>query len=311
MSKLGSTMKAASNLVTSKAGRSVLKVQKHSPNLLFAAGVVGFAGTVVMASRSTLRLDDTITKHDFKNVEIDALLDQNRPDYTEKDAKHDKAVIKLRLITDLGKLYAPAIGLGVLTVCAFGGAHVVLTKRNAGLTAAYVTLDKAFNEYRSRVTTFVGTEKERELRFGSESRDIAVDDAETGRTEVKTIDSFVVPEGTSDYAKIFSKDTSLSWSPQPEYNMFFLKSQQNYLNDMLRIKGHVFLNEVYDALGVDRTKAGAVTGWVKDNKRGGDNFIDFGIFNGENPAGFHDFFTGREGAILLDFNVDGVVYDLI
>ena len=51
----------------------------------------------------------------------------------------------------------------------------------------------------------------------------------------------------------------------------------------------------------------AVVGWVLGN---GDNCIDFGIWDSANEKA-RDFVNGREGAILLDFNVDGVIYDLI
>ena len=80
-------------------------------------------------------------------------------------------------------------------------------------------------------------------------------------------------------------------------------------NDRLNAKGFVFLNDVYKDLGLEQIPAGQAVGWYKNNKRGGDNFVDFGIF--ENPDRFNDFMAGREGSIWLDFNVDGVIYDLI
>jgi hypothetical protein len=89
----------------------------------------------------------------------------------------------------------------------------------------------------------------------------------------------------------------------------FLKTQQAYLNDILRIRGHVFLNEVYDALGLERTQAGALVGWISNNVDG-DCYIDFGLFDGERPR-VRDFVNGNERSILLDFNVDGVIYDLL
>jgi hypothetical protein len=86
----------------------------------------------------------------------------------------------------------------------------------------------------------------------------------------------------------------------------FIRSQQNYANDLLNARGHVFLNEVYDMLGIERTSAGAVVGWVRGN---GDNEIDFGVLNDLHSG--QRFINGDERSVLLDFNVDGVVYDLI
>ena len=99
-----------------------------------------------------------------------------------------------------------------------------------------------------------------------------------------------------------------AWSKEPEYNLIFLRCQQNYANDLLKARGHVFLNEVYDMIGVPRSKAGSVVGWILTGNAG-DHFIDFGIFDDEDNI--RDFVNGREGSILLDFNVDGVIYDKI
>ena len=61
-------------------------------------------------------------------------------------------------------------------------------------------------------------------------------------------------------------------------------------------------------IGVPRSKAGSVVGWILiGNVR--DNWIDFGIWDDDDNV--RDFINGREGSILLDFNVDGVIYDKI
>lgn len=46
--------------------------------------------------------------------------------------------------------------------------------------------------------------------------------------------------------------------------MMFLRRQQDYANEMLKARGHLFLNEVYDLLDIPRSKAGQVVGWVYD-----------------------------------------------
>lgn len=93
--------------------------------------------------------------------------------------------------------------------------------------------------------------------------------------------------------------------------MHFLKNQQNYCNDLLKTKGHLFLNEVYDILGMLETEAGKVVGWVYDEKNPiGDNFVDFGIFDMNDERNF-DFINGYENTAILDFNVDGNILDYI
>lgn len=114
----------------------------------------------------------------------------------------------------------------------------------------------------------------------------------------------------SQYARIFD-DSCIGWTKDPEYNLSFLKVQQNYCNDVLKSKGHLFLNEVYDILGFPRTKAGAVVGWVYDEKNPiGDNFVDFGIFD-TNDERNSDFINGYRNTAILDFNVDGDILNYI
>lgn len=307
---IGNKLSAAKTVVTSKAGRQVLRTRKHSPAILFGAGVVGFGVTVVMASKATLKLDEVLSENERKLAEahdLHELSKLGKENYSDDDFKKDSAVLKVRLVKDVGRLYSPAVLVGIASVACLTGSHVILNRRFAGVTAAYATLDKAFKEYDGRVRDEFGADKARELRFGTQDELVPVEDAK-GNVTLK--DGKVI-SAQSEYAKLFSRDTSTSWSPQPEYNLYFLRSQQQYANDMLKAKGHLFLNEVYDSLGLDRTTAGAVTGWVRDNKRGGDNFVDFGVLNGDDFEAFHEFMTGKDGAIWLDFNVDGIVYDLI
>lgn len=293
------------NVITSKVARQILVTQKNSPMLLFGSGIVGIVATVVLASRATLNLDATLQVTQDKLEQAESLHDQGHASYTDKDWMQDKAILRVRAITSIAKLYAPAIVVGVVSIGALSGSHIILTKRNIGLTAAYAAIEKGFAEYRERVLGEVGVDKERELRYGTENREIL---EETSKGPKVSTVKRVGPDGASIYARFFDNRSS-SWSPQPEYNLLFLRAQQNYANDRLRARGHVLLNDVYDSLGIERTKAGCVVGWVRNND--GDNFVDFGIFEGQHMDRMYDFVRGYEGSILLDFNVDGVIYDKI
>lgn len=109
------------------------------------------------------------------------------------------------------------------------------------------------------------------------------------------------------YARFFNESCA-SWTKDSEANLMFLKLQQAFANDVLKTRGYVFLNEVYDMLGIARTKAGQLVGWAYDTENPiGDNYVDFGIFNQHNE----DFINGIERSALLDFNVDGVIFDKV
>ena len=111
----------------------------------------------------------------------------------------------------------------------------------------------------------------------------------------------------SKYARFFD-EACVGWTKDSEYNLCLLKQKQDYCNDLLRGRGHLFLNEVYDILGMPRTKAGAIVGWVYDEEHPyGDNFVDFDLYSERNK----NFINGYENIALLDFNVDGNILNLI
>lgn len=298
-------MKFVPASATRLVGSTVLKAQKNSPALLFGAGVVGVVATTVLACRATLQVEDILieAQKDLANVdEIQHNAERSDSRYAHRDVRKDKAYIYLRTSRDLVGLYAPSVICGVLSIAALTKSHNLLSKRNAALTAAYAALEKSFDGYRDRVRGEVGYEREEEIYH--DVLPCEIEDPDTGKKTKKKVAS---GRGGSIYARFFDRNSS-SWEPVPEYNVAYLRAQQAYWNDRLQSKGHVFLNEVYDALGLERSKEGAVVGWVRGN---GDSYIDFGCFSNPDAQAFLDFVTGREGGIWLDFNVDGTIFDKI
>lgn len=303
---------ALKTAVTSKVGIQTLIVKKHSPAILMGVGVIGMGATVYLACKATLQMDEVLREAEAKRAEIKAALELGSPEFTEEDAKKEGMARKVQLAIKIAKMYAPAAIVGTVTLVAMTGSFQILNKRNAGLTAAYAAVDKGFKEYRARVIEDQGEEKDNEYRFGKVERVIGVDTDE-GIVE-KTVES-PDPEyaqssgGRSMYARIFDRDSSRNWEPQPGRNATFLRVQQQWANDMLNGNGFLMLNDVYHMLGMKKTSAGAVVGWVKNNKRGGDSYVSFGIAVDDYEA--QRFISGDNDAVWLDFNVDGVVYDLI
>jgi Family of unknown function (DUF6353) len=304
-------MKFIPDALGRKIGEQGLLASEKAPKMLFVGGVVGMVGSTVLACRATLKLDAVLT--DIENnkqtaEEAKELVDAGRvPEdttYTDSEYRRDLAIISVRGVGSIAKLYAPAVLLGGASVLALTKSHSILKDRNLALTAAYAAVDSAFNRYRERVIDRYGEDADRELRFDYEEVDVL--NEETGEV---TKELQVVGAPGSRYSRFYDEDSSRNWSESPDINLMFLRNVQNYMNDRLRIHGHVFLNEVYTELGLSHTKAGAIVGW-RWNKDSGDDFIDFGIWEGTKEV-VNEFFNGREGSILLDFNVDGVIYDKI
>ncbi len=291
-------MRYVPEAISRKIARQVLLANKNSPNILFGVGVVGFIGTTVLASRATLKLDSVLTE-----IEKDVLVAKSiqHEEYSEEDRINDLKLIQVQGAIKIAKLYGPAVVVGGLSLAAFTKSHTILINRNTALTAAYVALDRGFAQYRARVVEELGVEKDAQFRYGSE--EIEVKNDKTGKALKARI---VGADGASIYARFYD-ESAANWSPFPDDNVAFVRCQQNWANDILRSRGHIFLNEVYDALGLERSKAGAIVGWVMDE--GGDNYVDFGVFNEDSVNQF--FIRGQEPSVLLDFNVDGVIYDKI
>lgn len=298
----------APNEVSAKIGRSTLVARKHSPTMLFAAGVVGVVATVVMASKATLKAGPILEESKKKIEQAKAAKALDDEKYTQTDYQRDLTVAYTTMSIDAIKLYGPAVVVGIASVAALTGSHVILNNRIGALGAAYAALDKGFTEYRKRVLDEFGEEKDQEFRRGIRTREITEVD-EDGKKKKRKVKE-VVPDAVSGYACWFD-DTNKNWDVTPELNFLFLRSQQTFVNQLLQANGYVFLNEVYERLGLKKTTAGQIVGWVRDSEKG-DGYIDFGIFNrSADVDAVYDLVTGDEKGILLDFNVDGPVYDLI
>lgn len=298
------------NNVTRKLNKVSFKAKKHAPEILVVGGVVGVVTSAVMACKATTKLSGILeeTKETVSKIEeVAANPDLVSEPYTEEDAKKDKLIVYSQTGVQIAKLYAPAVILGTLSIGAILASNNISRKRNVALAAAYATVDRSFKEYRGRVIERFGEELDKELKYNVKTKEIKehiVDEEGKKKTVKKTLNVVDPLAVTSEYARFFD-DGCKGWEKDPEANLVFLRRQQDFANDRLKSQGYLFLNEVYDMLGIPRTQAGQIVGWIYDEKDPlGDNFVDFGIYNADIEAN-RDFVNGYERAILLDFNVDG------
>lgn len=300
--------------LTRTFNRTGLKIKKHSPEILIATGTVGIVASTVMACKATLKVEEIVDEAKEKidtihQVSADPTMAEK---YSEEDSKKDLAIVYTQTAVKFIKLYGPSVTIGVASLACMIGSNHILNKRNAALAAAYAAVDKSFKEYRGRVIERFGKQMDRELRYNIKAQEIEETTVDANGKETitkKTVD-VMDPNSYSQYAIVFD-DSNEGWDPDPERSKYFLIQQQNWANERLKSRGHLFLNEVYDMLGAKRTKAGAQVGWVYDEKNcEGDNFVDFGIFDTNSPKA-RDFVNGIEKVIVLDFNVDGYILDMI
>lgn len=301
--------------ITKAAGMAELTIKKNSPEILLGIGIVGFVGTVVAACKETPRAQEVLGFHQAKINEIHEAKrvtdedPENELEYTPEQYRMDIAVRYFRTTGNLIKTYAPTIALGSLSLACILTSRNIMQKRYLGVVAAYNGISAAFEEYRKRVREEYGDELDRHFRYGTICEEINVLDEKGKKTgeKIKTenVDaSCYIPN--DDTCRFFD-ESNPNWDQNPNFSMLFLRAQQNYLNDLLHTRGHVFLNEVYDALGFEHTPQGAVLGWIDGD---GDDCIEFGLHD-PNKENVRRFVNGKDNVILLEFNHCGVILNRI
>lgn len=297
---------------SSALGKVNIKLRKHSPELLIAAGVVGTVVSTVLACKATTKLS-TILDESKGNIETIHKCENDKEmeeRYSQEDAKKDLTIVYIQTGVKIAKLYAPAVVLGTISIAGIVASNNILRKRNVALAAAYATVDKSFKEYRSRVVERFGDDVDKELRYNIKAKKIEemIKDPESGKEKKSKTTVNVAAPTVDDYARFFDK-TCRHYEENMNYNLMLLRSQQQLANDKLVADGFLFLSDVYDMLGITRTKMSQSVGWIykPDGNSNGDNFVDFGVMvvKRETEDG------GYEDAILMNFNVDGPILDLI
>lgn len=300
------------NKVSLKLNKIGFELKKSSPEILVVLGVGGVIASCILACKATTKLPDILedSKNDIDQIKNFAEENKDSEEYTKRDANKDLAIVYVQTGIKMAKLYAPSVILGTLSLTGIIASNCILKKRNVALAAAYATINNSFKEYRARLIDRFGTDLDRELRYNIKAKKFeeVSEDSDGKKTKNKVAVDVVNPNNVSGYARFFDESCS-EWNKDPEHNLYFLRAQQQYANDLLQSRGHLFLNEVYDMLGLPRSKAGQVVGWIKDNPNG-DNFVDFGIYETHREK-CRDFVNGYERVILLDFNVDGDILDKI
>lgn len=307
------------NFMTRVSGtfnKMTFQLKKHSPEILIVAGVVGTVASAVMACKATTKISSILEESKESIEQIHEVSnDKTKVDiYSPEDAKKDLTIVYVQTGVKLAKLYAPSVILGALSITSILASNNILRKRNVAIAAAYATVDKGFKEYRSKVVNRFGEQVDRELRYGVKAKEIeetVVDEKGKEKVVKKTINvtDNSLPNGYARYFEQYTKDDSgnivrnPNWEDNNDYNLLFLNGIQNFANDKLKVNKRLFLNEVYEMLGLPKTKEGQIVGWIYDeNGSDGNGYVDFSIDE-------DSIIYNEDGSILLDFNVDGNIWE--
>lgn len=298
--------------------KALFQVKKHSPEILIGVGVVGTVVSTVLACKATTKLEGVLNEHKETVKKIHEISEQpeSTEEYTQEEVNKALTITYAKTGLQVAKLYAPAAILGVASLGCIIGSHVVLRKRNIAIAAAYAAIDKGFKDYRGRVVEEFGEEIDKRLRYNLKTEEVeetVVD--ENGKEKKVKKNITILGDDYSPHARTFDAQSPY-WEKNAEYNLMFLRAQEHYANELLVSRGFLFLNEVYEMLGFEKTKSGQVVGWIYDPEKG-DGYVDFGIMTTNRrmvntvTADARSFKAAHEPTIILDFNIDGVIIDRV
>ena len=293
--------------ITAAGVKTSLAVQKKSPEILMGLGAVTFVGAIVTACTATVKAVDVVVEHKQK---VDDIKEQGEElEYSEEVV--NEAVAKEYIYTglELAKLYAPTVILSVTSLGMMFGANKVLKERNAAIASSYAALSAAYDKYRKNVIEKYGEEEDYNLLHGIKETEVEEEyvdkkgNVKTKKTKVKTID----PESAALYSRVYTKKNAF-WKGNDELDTYQFGLFEAQLTNKLRRKGFVSFNEALEACDFERCDYGMVVGWIydKDNPTG-DNVIKID----RRKERVRNEFGEVEDVWILDFNVDGNIYDIM
>ncbi len=305
-------------------GRMQLTLKRNDSAIMTGVGIAGMLGTVVLACRATAKMPELVSDHErlLKNLHdmeasVDAgeeiyVQDENGADITpmtENDIRHEKVQIYAFIAKDYIRTYLPAVALGMASTGCIVYGHTLEHRKYLGAVEAYTGAMGLLDAYRERVKEKYGEDVDKELRYGLKHDILEGETVNENGKKKKTKEDILTLDGgePGQYARVFDERNHY-WEKSPEFTMMFLKAQQNKFQHLLNTRGYVFLNEVYDALGFEMTSTGGLVGWLQNPEDQPTNYISFGLFDYDNPK-TRLFINGKTNAVLLDFNVDGVIID--
>lgn len=312
MDNIKTIAKSFANTATKTGSKMIFKAKKHSPEILLVAGAVGIVAGVVAACKATIKVPEIIEE---RNAELEKARNISNPDNNERiENARKKEITKIyfKYASKIARKYILAALIIAFGMTAMISSNGILRKRNLSLTSALAVVTKELEERERRTIERFGEEVNNEIKYGikKEIKEIETTD-ENGKKKKEKVEVYTSDrKNMNEFCRCFD-ETSAAWVRDPELNMMFLRAKESMFTDILHAKGYLFLNDVYEGLGFERTKAGQTVGWIIDPKDPScDGYVDFGIFNIHSKAN-RDFVNGYEPSIWLSFNHDGNILERI
>lgn len=310
MGKMNELFTRTRNAVTSRVGKAGLVLEKYSPEIKLVTGIVCFAGAVGFAYKAGTKTAGIMKRYE-ENISLIQSYEENpekmkAAGIDETGLEQARFAAKVDLAKDLLKEVAPVAICSALSLACIVSSNNTLKRRYLGAVAAFNAATEAFDKYRINVKDRFGDDVDWELKNGI-VKSVETKEVTDEKGKTKTEEQIIAkrdPNRVSDHA-VWFEEGNPNWDPYRKFNVMFLKGQQQIATDILNARGRLFLNEVRESIGLKPVPEGQLLGWIK--KPGEIAYVDFGLYDERNA----DFINGNADKVLLDFNLDGIIWDLI
>lgn len=310
-------------LLTVKTAFNVAKdwTIKHSPELLLGTSIASGIGATVCGCIATKKMEAINDRHK-------EALDILHNDYPGRDngESSDENREYRRLVTreygrywfDIAKAWAPCVGLTLASGTAALASFRIINGRLVVAETAFAGVTKAFEQYRDNVIEDQGEEKD--LYYASngalKKKQELIAKGKYKEKEKKYdngVQMINLTKVDDIFHYYFNEDTVAfgRYSNAPYYNMTVLCSSQEMFDNKLKSDGIVFLDDVYQYLGLDmktllaERAQGRTYGWVLDcyteDGMPNDQHVLFGIYE-YNDTQHKLFRAGQINDVMLHFN---------
>lgn len=297
--------------ITTAFYTGMARISKHAPTILSVTASAGVIATGVLAWNAGTHFEDCETRNWDRRRECQ----RNADSIPDEDVPKIERKLRIMFILDTARTVAPAVIVGAATITMIYFSNSISKKRLAAVGAAYTALQTAFDGYKKTMVDTLGEETVKKItapklpNVGKTAEEILSSDNKSDAADV--VDAVIASiNDLSPYARIISEESSNCWDDNEDYTSENIKAVQVWANRRLERKGHLFLNEVYDQLGLSRTREGVVVGWIK-NSENGDGYVSFGDFDASIYRVPSDDYSRVDSNFIVDFNVDGMIWDKI
>lgn len=246
-------------------------VGKHSPLILTVAGITGLGATAVFSYKAAKKVEviveDIEDARDAEQLINDKLLklentdplDASYPElageikyFQEQYPPLDRMEVAKRLTAAL----ALPVATGILSISAIALSYKIQNNRIVGLATALATSTAEQAFFKAKYRQEHGEEEANRFYAPTEVKERVI----TQDGKESTVIEDIRKELPSVHGVWYDKSTEYARDDHA-YNMQYIRSTAESLNLKLFATGWLRMNEVFDALGLERTRAGELLGW--------------------------------------------------